>query len=160
LKLVRGDALRELELGEVRADVALGTEIGEDLTEAGDLVLSAVQRPVLALGVVEAVLPRAIFMGNVVQRRIDVSVAGTAGAGCAGLREGLKRVGPVGRSSSDPDDARVVRSPIRGQPIAKGFDVFHEIDVHDVDHAGVGSVVLPDSSAAPKEHPGTVVSAK
>jgi hypothetical protein len=51
------DALCQLPLRELGARVGVGAEVGEDLPDAGDRDLGAVERPVLPLRIVEAVLP-------------------------------------------------------------------------------------------------------
>ena len=51
------------------------TKVGEHLAKCGYPLLGAVQRPILALGIVEAMLPRAVLVRHELKRRSGVSDA-------------------------------------------------------------------------------------
>ena len=63
------------QVGELCQGLRVRSQIGEDLAQARDLVLGAVQRPVLPLGVVEPVVPATEFARDVGERCGGVSEA-------------------------------------------------------------------------------------
>jgi hypothetical protein len=67
-----GDALISLELLELGPCLRVGAQIPEHLAQAGHGVFGAIDRAVLLLRVVEAVLPRAVGAGNESQRLRDM----------------------------------------------------------------------------------------